>query len=81
METEFFGLSGSEFARFLMGATKGRPIVDALVKIDDPLVARQVLCASIDTWCGAYNEDPIEFVEDMLEAMRAVHSKDNEEEN
>lgn len=80
MDDEVFGLSGEEFARFLMGATMGRPVMDALIKIDDPLVVRQVLCASIDTWCINYGENPVELVEDMLDAMRAVHNEEDDEE-
>lgn len=80
MDDGIFGLSGEEFARFLMGATMGRPIMDALIKIDDPIVVKQVLCASIDTWCMKYEEDPVALMEDMLDAMRAVHAEEDEEE-
>ena len=78
MDTEKF--LSDEFIRYLIGIKRGQPVVDALLKIDDPLVIKPVLCASIDTWCKKYGVDPIELVTEMLDAIVSVHEKDGEDE-
>lgn len=71
----------NEFMNFLTGMVQGKPVNDALLKIDDETVLKSVLCASIDTWCHTHGGDPIAIVTEMLNAMVSVHEKDNEEED
>ena len=70
-----------EFMTYLLGMTQGKPVCDAVMEITNRGVLQSVLCASIDTWCIANNEDPIELVEEMLDSMRHVHARDEEEDS
>ena len=74
-------LNAEDFMRYLVGIHSGKPVVEALLKISDPIIVKQVLCASIDTWCTKYGEDPIALVNDMADAMLRVHSELDEEED
>ena len=67
-----------EFMKYLLGMTRGKPVCDAVMEIKDLGVLQSVLCASIDVWCAANNENPVELLEEMLEAMKAVHTRDEE---
>lgn len=70
----------NEFMNFLMGMVQGKPVNDAISKIDDEGILKSVLCASIDTWCHTHGGDPIAIVTEMLNAMVSVHEKEDNEE-
>lgn len=71
----------NEFMNFLTGMVQGKPVNDAMLKIDDETVLKSVLCASIDTWCHTHGGDPIAIVTEMLNAMVSVHEKEDAEDD
>jgi hypothetical protein len=72
-------MESEEFMRYLLGMAQGKPVCDAVMEIKYLGVLQSVLCASIDTWCAANGENPVKLVEEMLEAMKAVHARDEED--
>lgn len=73
------GLSKEEMQRYIEGVEKGQHVYLALLSIKDPRLVKQVIAASIDTWCMKYGYDPLELIESIVDAMYAVHEKDGEE--
>ena len=71
----------NEFMHYLMGMVQGKPVNDAISKIDNEAILKSVLCASIDTWCHTYGGDPIAIVTEMLNAMVSVHEKEDAEDD
>lgn len=72
-------MNENEFMNYIMGMALGKPVNDAISKIDDEVILKTVLCASIDTWCNTHGGDPIAIVTEMLNAMVHVHEKDDVE--
>lgn len=74
-------MSEKDFMTFVLGMALGKPVNDAISKIDDETVLKTVLCASIDTWCHAHGGDPIAIVTEMRNAMVSVHEKEDAEDD
>lgn len=72
-------MNENEFMNYLTGVIQGEPVNDAISKIDNEVVLKSVLCASIDTWCHIHGGDPIAIVTEMLNTMVSVHEKENED--
>jgi len=67
-----------ELRNYVEGLTKGRPVFEALMKIDNECVVKSVLCASIDAWCVAHGVDALNLIDEMANAMYEVNEQEND---
>lgn len=73
-------MSEAEFTKYLLGLSLGKPVADALLKIDDARIVKPVVASCIDTWAKKYGVSPLDLIDEIADMMYAVHSNETEEE-
>lgn len=72
-------MTPEERKRFLNGLEKARPVVHAFMAIDDVIILKTAISASLDTWCMQNGYDPVEVIDSISDAIHTVYTAEDEE--